>query len=132
MIPKGAKTVLASREAIAKLPNKPGTRAGIREGISTYFVKAMGGPVHMPEPANPRDAFVTWGGTFLTIAVVELVFNTMNGSFGWRGQVLVIDCHSMEPMVHRCYLSQAKRASLVATNPFEGFRVLKGNIVLTS
>ena len=45
----------------------------------------------MPEPANPGDAFVTWVGTFISIGLLEVVFNLMNGSIRWRGDVSVCD-----------------------------------------
>lgn len=41
----------------------------------------------MPEPARPRDAILTWVGAFVGIGVADMVFNIMNRSFAWRGQV---------------------------------------------
>lgn len=41
----------------------------------------------MPDPMQPRDALLSWLGAFVGIGVTDLVFNVINGSFEWRGQV---------------------------------------------
>lgn len=72
------------------MPQAEGTRSGFGAWLAQYAAKAKGGPVHMPEPANPGDAFVTWAGTFISIGLLEMVFNLMNGSIHWRGQVCIL------------------------------------------
>lgn len=83
VIPAGAVAVLASR----RNNKSDGLKGGPGAWFAQYFAKAKGGPVHMPEPANRGDAFVTWGGTFISIGLLESVFNLMNGDIHWRGQV---------------------------------------------
>lgn len=85
-IPLGAITVLASREAAKRVPNPDGARGRCREWLTQYVSKSSGGPVHMPPAMNTRDAFVTWAGVFLTIGILELFFNLVNGSMHWRGE----------------------------------------------
>lgn len=86
-MPPAAAEVLASREGATRTPQPDRVAGGLAEWLAQYAAKAWGGAVHMPEPGNPRDAFVTWGGTFAAIALAELVFNAMNGSLRWRGEV---------------------------------------------
>lgn len=41
----------------------------------------------MPDPTRPRDAVLSWLGAFMGIAGTDMIFNIINGSFEWRGQV---------------------------------------------
>eukprot|EP00904_Undaria_pinnatifida_P002892 jgi/Undpi1/12603/HiC_scaffold_6.g02272.m1 len=59
---------------------------GLGAWLVQYAAKAKGGPVHMPTRDNRADAFVTWAGTFISIGLVEMIFNLMNGSIRWRGE----------------------------------------------
>lgn len=61
---------------------------GSKAWLGQYLAKAKGGPVNLPPRANPRDAFVTWFGTFVAIGSLELIYDSVNRSPRlWGAQV---------------------------------------------
>eukprot|EP00903_Cladosiphon_okamuranus_P015025 g13902.t1 len=57
-----------------------------RAWLKQYFAKSKGGRVNLPVRANPRDAFVTWVGTFAAIGCLELMYDAINRSSSWGAQ----------------------------------------------
>lgn len=69
--------------------------------------------MHLPEQARPADAMLTWLGAFVGIGATGIVYNIMNGSFEWGGQVHIPTC---QKMMHTAQQSQHATPSAVLTH----------------
>ena len=80
--------VLNSREGAKRVSlSDENTLEYLCKWLMQYAAKARGGPVHMPEPNNPCDSFVTWAGVFLSLSFVQLIVAILNDNVYFHDQV---------------------------------------------